>query len=125
MRAIVIGLAGLCAAMASSGAAALEGMSSYDQFNRATLDPARWAQDYLNRASNAADAPGVLRVVANAFVCTNADCSTSSFVGSALLGTANVGTSVLLQIEWDKAGKRFLFSRDNGAQTGEVHYTQA
>src|SRR5437868_1978924 len=46
MRPIVIGLAGLCAAMASSGAAALEGMSSYDQFNRATLDPARWAPDY-------------------------------------------------------------------------------
>ena len=33
------------------------------------------------------------------------------------LGTVNLGTATFLQIDWDRANKQFLFSRDKGAAT--------
>jgi hypothetical protein len=38
------------------------------------------------------------------------------------LGTVNVGTYTLIQVDWDRPNKQFLFSRDKGAPTA-VGYT--
>lgn len=76
------------------------------------------AQVWAVRASNSADAPGVLRVEGWVGMCTAPDCSTSTQIGTtAALGTVNVGSAVTLQVDWDRAGKQFLFSRDQGAAT--------
>ena len=72
------------------------------------------AQISLRRASNSADAPGVLRVAGGVPQCTNSDCSTSNNLGGFDLGTANLGDKVVLQITWDEANAKFLFSRDGG-----------
>jgi hypothetical protein len=81
------------------------------------------AQVNVYRDSNSLDAPGVLQVNASAFVCSSADCSTSSGIGAtASLGTVSVGQNVLLQIEWDKAAKTLTFSRDQGASTATIPY---
>lgn len=83
------------------------------------------AQVYLLRDSESVDAPGVLRVEGNAFVCTASDCVTSSLIGSTQsLGTVSVGQNIVLQLEWDKTAKKFSFIRDNGAQSASVTYTQ-
>jgi hypothetical protein len=76
------------------------------------------AQVYALRNSNSADAPGVLRVEGWLGMCTAADCSKSTQIGTtAKLGTVNVGTAVVLQVDWDRANDQFLFSRDKGAAT--------
>lgn len=83
-----------------------------------------FAQISLSRASNSADAPGVLRVDALVAMCTSPDCLASTFIGNSVpMGTVNVGTNILVQMEWDRANKRFLFSRDKGAPI-EAPYTQ-
>ncbi|HRI17663.1 MAG TPA: hypothetical protein PL196_03990 [Burkholderiaceae bacterium] len=83
-----------------------------------------FGQITLSRASNSADAPGVLRVDALVAMCTSPDCLSSTFIGSSVpMGTVNVGANILVQMEWDRANKRFLFSRDKGAPTA-VAYTQ-
>lgn len=82
------------------------------------------AQVYLLRDSESVDAPGVLKVEGNAFVCTSSDCATSTLLGSTQsLGTVEVGQNIVLQLEWDKATKKFTFLRDNGAQTASVTYS--
>jgi hypothetical protein len=76
------------------------------------------AQVWATRASNSADAPGVLRVEGWLGICTSSDCSTSTQIGSTVaLGTVNVNTNVVLQVDWDRENKQFLFSRDKGAAT--------
>jgi hypothetical protein len=81
------------------------------------------AQVYLYRASNSGDAPGVLRVQGSAVVCTDTDCNSSTSLGTVDLGTATVGSWVSLQVEFDKANKRFVFGRDSGAITAPVAYS--
>ena len=77
-----------------------------------------FAQLYVARFSNSADAPGVLRVEGNVQMCTSSDCNQSTQIGSTVsLGTVNMGTAIVLQIDWDRANKQFLFSRDKGATT--------
>jgi len=81
------------------------------------------AQMYLIRTSNSADAPGVMRVEGNIFMCTSADCNQSVGLSANVpLGTVNVGAAATLQVDWDRAGKQFLFSLDKGAATA-VGYT--
>lgn len=81
------------------------------------------AQISVNRASNSADAPGVLRVDASLFMCDSSDCNTGgTSIGFTSLGTTTVGTNTLVQIEWDKANKRMLFSRDQ-ATPAAITYT--
>lgn len=76
------------------------------------------AQVWAVRASNSADAPGVLRVEGWVGICTASDCSTTTQIGTNVpLGTVNVGTNVTMQVDWDRANKQFLFSRDKGATT--------
>ena len=83
------------------------------------------AQVRLIRLSNSVDAPGVLRVQGLVVACTSADCGTSSNIGSTVdLGTVNVGTAAPVQIQWDQPAKRFKFSRDAAAFSGNVAYTQ-
>jgi hypothetical protein len=55
-------------------------------------------------------------------MCTSSDCNQSTQIGSTVsLGTVNVGTPIVLQIDWDRATKQFLFSRDKGASTGVAY----
>lgn len=76
------------------------------------------AQVYAARRTDSADAPGVLRVEAQLFLCTSSDCHYATQIGPTLtLGTVNLGTATLLQIDWDRAGKQFLFSRDKATPT--------
>jgi hypothetical protein len=83
------------------------------------------AQIRVIRSSNSSDAAGVLKVQGVPFVCTNADCSTSSAYGApADLGLVNVGTAVTAQINWDKKNNKFAFIRDNGTPV-EVSYTDS
>lgn len=83
------------------------------------------AQVFAYRDAGSADAPGVLRVGGSAFVCNSSDCLATTQIGSFQdLGTLNIGQNTVLQLEWDKAGKRIVFTRDNGAATGSVSYTQ-
>lgn len=81
------------------------------------------AQINVQRFSDSTDAPGVLRVEANVFLCDSSDCNTGgTSLGGASLGTLDVGVNTLLQIEWDRANKQFLFSRD-GATAVAAPYT--
>jgi hypothetical protein len=83
------------------------------------------AQVRINRASNSADPPGVLRVQGLLFHCTNFDCSTTTTIGNPVdLGTVTVGTPAVVEFQWDKGGKTFYFSRDRGAYSGAVAYTE-
>jgi len=71
------------------------------------------AQVRLSRASNSTDTAGVLRVQGVPFVCTNADCSTSTVYASmADLGQVQVGTALTAQLNWDKRNNKFQFIRD-------------
>lgn len=82
------------------------------------------AQIWIRRDSTSGDAANVLRVGGNVFICTDATCAASSFVGGTDLGTINVGGTATLALEWDKPGKRIVFVRDDGSHTGQVAYTQ-
>lgn len=84
------------------------------------------AQVYAYRDAGTVDAPGVMRVVGVVVICTNSDCTTSTLVGSVQnLGSLGTGQNTVLQLEWDRPGKRIVFSRDNGASTASVSYTQS
>ena len=81
------------------------------------------AQVRLTRFSNSTEAPGVLRVQGLLAKCTKVDCTSSNLVGNIVdLGTINVGQSATVELQWDKPGKAFLFSRDAGAFSGSVGY---
>jgi hypothetical protein len=68
------------------------------------------------RDSASGDPPGILRLQGRMFMCSDRNCDAMAPLGAAVdLGTVATGTSVLLQLEWDRANKRFLFSRDKGA----------
>jgi hypothetical protein len=84
------------------------------------------AQVRLTRASNSADPAGVLRVQGIASVCTNTDCSGTTTIGNIVdLGTTPLGQATTVQLQWDQPGRAFLFSRDNGANSGSVGYTES
>jgi hypothetical protein len=82
-----------------------------------------FAQTRLRRSTNSTDAAGVLLVQGVLAACSNADCSTT-YSGAQVvnLGTTTVGTRVIAQVVWDKANKKFYFSRDNQAPVS-VTYT--
>ncbi|MBI3156014.1 MAG: hypothetical protein HYZ20_11445 [Burkholderiales bacterium] len=79
-------------------------------------------QAYLRKSSDPAESAETLKVVGSVLVCASSDCNTSRPIGSVDLGQATIGQPVLLQVEWDRAGKRFVFRRDDTV-TGEVAYT--
>lgn len=71
---------------------------------------------WATRDSTSADAPGLLRVQGRVYLCTDRYCDATTQLGATVdLGTVAAGTSVLLQLEWERANKRFLFSRDKGS----------
>jgi hypothetical protein len=83
------------------------------------------AQVRFMRASNSADAPGVMRVQGMVLICTTADCAGGFTVGNIVeLGTVATGTPTTVQLQWDQPGKTFHFSRDGGAFSGTVAYAQ-
>ncbi len=79
------------------------------------------AQIGLRRASDSVDAPGLMRVSGGVPQCTNSDCSTANNLGGFDLGTADIGDKVVLQITWDEANSKFLFSRDGGTPVEVSH----
>lgn len=81
-------------------------------------------QIQLVRQSDDSSAVNVLKVQGNLLVCTHADCSTSTPLGSTVdLGTVFLGVTANVGLEWDKANRRFRFLRDNGATTLDIDYT--
>lgn len=58
--------------------------------------------------------------------CNTADCSSATVMGSIQsLGTVALGTALRIQVDWDKASKRFIFTRDADASTAKtVSYTE-
>jgi hypothetical protein len=83
------------------------------------------AQIRFIRASNSPDPQGMLRVEGVVSVCTNSDCSFASTQGNVVsLGTVALGTAATVEMKWDKGGKTFSFSRDAGAFSGTVGYSQ-
>jgi hypothetical protein len=82
------------------------------------------AQVWMARGANSADPAGVMRVEGWVGVCLDATCQGAQQIGSTVsLGTASVGDSVTLAVEWDRAAKTFNFLRDGGASSGSVTYT--
>jgi hypothetical protein len=72
------------------------------------------AQLRVYRVSNSADPANTLRVAGLVVQCNDADCIDTTQIGTASLGTVTIGGDVTVEMEWDKAGSRFLFSRDGG-----------
>lgn len=82
------------------------------------------AQAWIARSANSTDPSGVMRVEGWVGVCMDATCQGVSQVGSTVsLGTATVGDSVTLAIEWDRALNKFTFVRDNGAASATIPYS--
>lgn len=70
------------------------------------------------RTSTSTDPAGVLRIEGRADQCNSFDCSLYTQLGTNVqLGTVNVGEAVTLQLQWDRAGKQFVFTRDPGTAT--------
>lgn len=66
----------------------------------------------LVRNSTSTDAPGLLRVQGTVFQCTTPECNGGEIgIGSVDLGTATIGETVVLKMEWEQAFKRFNFYR--------------
>ena len=66
----------------------------------------------LVRSSTSIDAPGLLRVHGTVFQCTTPECNGGDIsLGSIDLGTAAIGETVVLKMEWEPAFKRFNFYR--------------
>jgi hypothetical protein len=72
-----------------------------------------FAQIFLRRFSNSADAPGVMRVGGSVDQCVDAACGTSVRIGSVDLGTADLGQAVRLSMQWDEPADRVVFQRDS------------
>lgn len=64
------------------------------------------------RDANSVDPPNVMRLRGSVYQCTQPDCSFGWIgLGGVDLGTATVGESVTVKLEWDKPSKRFNFFR--------------
>jgi hypothetical protein len=74
------------------------------------------AQARLYRSTNSTDPAGVLRVDGMVYQCTTDDCNyDSAILGQVDLGTANLGETVSLRVEWEPVRKRFNFYRGTGS----------
>ncbi|HSI51147.1 MAG TPA: hypothetical protein VLA61_23025 [Ideonella sp.] len=82
------------------------------------------AQARIYRDTASTDAAGVLRVLGMVSLCTSADCEQTLAIGTAGLGTATLAQAVKLRLDWDKANKRFVFTRDSQPALS-VPYAQA
>jgi hypothetical protein len=67
----------------------------------------------------------MLRVQGTLFNCTDADCSTTGPNQIADLGPVDIGQSVIVELQWDKANKQFIYTRDNGTATATLAYTSS
>jgi len=67
----------------------------------------------LERDTDPANPPDVIRVIAVAFFCTNPRC-TAGTLAFRQLGTTRTRKDVVLLIQWDQQNNGFIFQRDNG-----------
>jgi hypothetical protein len=82
-----------------------------------------YAQLRVIRRSNSTDAAGVLRVEGVVVHCKDSICQNALAVGPLIdLGTVSTGKPATVEMQWDKINKQFLFSRDNGTNSGSVTY---
>lgn len=71
-------------------------------------------------------APGMVGVGGVVYRCTTSDCSNPSIIGEVSFGMVPLGQAVQLTLDWDKANKRFAFTRGNDQTlypTQYVNYT--
>lgn len=100
-------------------------------FNSATPTPGSQIDDVIaqvriTRFSNSADPAGTLRVQGLVNHCTSADCNAAVTIGNVVdLGTTTLGQPVVVQWQWDQGSKTVFFSRDGGAASGAVAYTES
>jgi hypothetical protein len=83
-------------------------------FNTGTPTPASGVNDVLayislQRQSDSTDKPYLLNVAANVLHCTNANCTTSTSIGSSNMGTISVFGTAVMSIQWDKDNHQFIF----------------
>jgi hypothetical protein len=115
-----------CAANASAGQSRARIIGGF--FNVGAPTPGSQVGDVIaqirvTRFSNSTDPAGTLRVQGIASICQNAECSSTTTIGNIVdLGTATLGQSLVVQIQWDQPAKTFLFGRD-GVTGGSVAYT--
>ena len=67
----------------------------------------------VQRSSDSADQPGVLRIVYFVFQCLDFDCVSDRLLNTGSLGTVTTGQWVKLLVKWDKDGNQFIFQRGN------------
>ena len=67
----------------------------------------------VQRSSDSADQPGVLRIVYFVFQCQDVDCLSNTLLNTGTLGTVTTGQWVKLLVRWDKDGNQFIFQRGN------------
>jgi hypothetical protein len=90
-------------------------------FNAATPLPGSNVNDvtaefFIERRSDSADPPGVLRVGGAVFFCGDTNCQdgTTLFFGD--FGTLALGVPTTLRLEWDSDNNQFIFQRDAGPE---------
>ncbi len=71
------------------------------------------ASIHVERRGDSPDPPGVLRVVAFVFLCSDPGCFEGNTLFDQDLGEYQVGEQIRLLILWDEANDRFIFKRDN------------
>jgi hypothetical protein len=79
------------------------------------------AQVYLRRYANSTDGANVFQVTGLVTQCSNADCSTSTTLSSAALGTTPLNTAESLRIDWNQKKKLFNFTRGSNAAVGAAY----
>lgn len=71
---------------------------------------------HVERRGDSSDPPGVLRVVAFVFLCSDQDCNNGTTLEFEDLGEYQVGAQIRLLIQWDEANNQFIFQRDNESE---------
>jgi hypothetical protein len=82
-------------------------------FNMGTSTPGSALNDVYALIGIRTNPEEELEVFARAWLCTNANCSASTEIGSLTLGTINLNKKTTLSLEWDQANNRFIFQQDN------------
>lgn len=67
----------------------------------------------IGSSSAVADPPGVLTVTAFAFHCSNAQCSSATSLGGALLGSVLLKEKTSVALAWDQTASQFVFQFGN------------
>jgi hypothetical protein len=84
-------------------------------FNTGTPTPGSSVNDVRAQIGIQPNQTNGLNVIAKVMLCTDANCSTVTTVGSQILGTAKRNKKTTLPMEWDRDNNRFIFQQDKQA----------